>query len=134
MKRFRLGRPLRQEPMAIVHEADASDVVAFDERMADQTRWRAKASSPDSWTHGGRACARATLDAPRRRDHEDPGAVSMLVLSLLAGPLAAEAQQGGRVWRIGVLYLSARPYHEAFRDELRELGYVEGRNPVLEYR
>src|SRR5262247_4577855 len=53
---------------------------------------------------------------------------------LLAAPLAAEAQQAGKVWRIGVLLASDSPNVEAFRQELRKLGYVEGRNILIEYR
>jgi len=56
---------------------------------------------------------------------------------LLAGPLAAEAQQAAKVARIGYLApnLAASPHnHEAFRQGLRDLGYVEGRNLVIEYR
>ena len=54
---------------------------------------------------------------------------------LLAEPLAAEAQQAANVARIGWLGFgvrSARP--EDFLQGLRELGYVEGRNVVIEYR
>jgi putative ABC transport system substrate-binding protein len=56
---------------------------------------------------------------------------------LLAAPLAAEAQQAAKVARIGYLStnLAANPHtHEAFRQGLRDLGYVEGRNVVIEYR
>src|SRR5260370_22043588 len=56
---------------------------------------------------------------------------------LLAAPLAAEAQQAAKVPRIGFLALSraANPHvHEVFRQGLRDLGYVEGRNVVIEYR
>jgi putative ABC transport system substrate-binding protein len=56
---------------------------------------------------------------------------------LLAAPLAAEAQQAGKVPRIGWLAgnLTAAPHlTEAFRQGLRDLGYVEGRNVVIEYR
>ena len=58
--------------------------------------------------------------------------------ALLAAPLAAEAQQAAEFTRIG--YLFERPGHfpphllEAFRRGLRDLGYVEGRNLVIEYR
>ncbi len=62
----------------------------------------------------------------------------VLVLSLLAAPLAAEAQQAAKIARIGYLSaasLAASPHlHEAFRQGLRDLGYVEGRNVVIEYR
>ena len=57
-------------------------------------------------------------------------------LSLLAGPLAVEAQQGGRVPRIGALVAVAPgfPAIEGFRQGLRDLGYVEGGNIVVEYQ
>jgi len=56
---------------------------------------------------------------------------------LLAAPLAAEAQQADKVPRIGYLSpnLAAAPHlREAFLQGLRDLGYVEGRNIVIEYR
>ena len=60
-----------------------------------------------------------------------------LALVGLFSPLAAEAQQGAKVPRIGYLApnLAASPHlPEAFRQGLRDLGYVEGRNLVIEYR
>ena len=66
--------------------------------------------------------------------------LAMVSGSLLVAPLAAEAQQAGKVWRIGVLAGSppttpeaARPW-EALMLRLRELGYVEGQNLVVERR
>jgi ABC-type uncharacterized transport system substrate-binding protein len=56
---------------------------------------------------------------------------------LLAAPLAAEAQPVGKSARIGYLAnnLTANPHlREAFLQGLRDLGYVEGRNVVIEYR
>jgi len=56
---------------------------------------------------------------------------------LLAASLAAEALQAGTVARIGVLELGSELTsgpQEAFRQGLRELGYVQGQNIVLEYR
>ena len=57
---------------------------------------------------------------------------------LLAAPLVAGAQQAGRVHRIGYLtggLSTDRPHLiEAFRQGLRELGWVEGQNIVIEYR
>jgi putative ABC transport system substrate-binding protein len=63
--------------------------------------------------------------------------ISGITVSLLAAPLAAGAQQTGKVARIGYLHpnLAASPHlAEAFRDGLRDFGYVEGRNVVIEYR
>jgi putative ABC transport system substrate-binding protein len=64
-----------------------------------------------------------------------------LALSLLVAPLAAKAQQPTQVHRIGVLTPAFPPSEpnpplpvEAFRQGLRDLGYVEGHNLVVEYR
>ena len=53
---------------------------------------------------------------------------------LLAAPFAAEAQQAAKVARIGYLGAAAGPLREAFLQGLRDLGYVEGRNLLIEYR
>src|SRR5262245_33925035 len=56
---------------------------------------------------------------------------------VLTAPLAAEAQQAAKVAQIGYLStnLAANPHiQEAFRQGLRDLGYVEGSNVVIEYR
>jgi putative ABC transport system substrate-binding protein len=63
--------------------------------------------------------------------------IGTLASALLAAPLAAEAQQAAKVARIGYLGNSpaALPHlREAFLQGLRDLGYVEGRNLVIEYR
>src|SRR3989442_14654152 len=58
--------------------------------------------------------------------------------SLLPAPIVAEAQQAGKVYRIGYLGPSSAPavsrFIEAFRQGLRELGWVEGQSIVIEYR
>jgi putative ABC transport system substrate-binding protein len=57
--------------------------------------------------------------------------------ALLAAPLAAEAQPAGKVWRIGHLgyaYPTEARDVEVFRQRLRDLGYVEGKNLVIESR
>jgi putative tryptophan/tyrosine transport system substrate-binding protein len=67
------------------------------------------------------------------------GVLSILfVVALLAVAVVAEAQQPKKVARIG--FLAAVPHSantarfEAFRQGLRELGYVEGKNIVIEWR
>jgi ABC-type uncharacterized transport system substrate-binding protein len=61
-----------------------------------------------------------------------------LAFALIAAPLAAEAQQTGRVYRIGYLQTSTREEQlhmvKAFEDGLRDLGYRVGQNVVIEYR
>jgi putative ABC transport system substrate-binding protein len=60
------------------------------------------------------------------------------VAGLLSTPLIVEGQQTGKVWRIGFLSSlspSATTVRiDAFRLGLRELGYVEGQNLIIEYR
>ena len=59
------------------------------------------------------------------------------LVALGAAPLAAEAQQASRMARVGYLATSGTgsPHlREAFRQGLRDLGYVEGRSVVLEIR
>jgi putative ABC transport system substrate-binding protein len=62
--------------------------------------------------------------------------VSTVALSLLAAPLAAEAQPATRVPRIGFLQPGPRPatWVGGFRQGLREHGYVEGGNIEIDYR
>ena len=66
------------------------------------------------------------------------GRIVMLVLSLLAAPLTTDAQPPGKGYRIGMLEtIPTAPNAanlDAFRHGLRELGYVEGHNLVIEYR
>ncbi len=65
--------------------------------------------------------------------------IGSLAGGLLATSLAAEAQHAGKVPRIGVLLAGSRGDNtvqvvEPFRQALRGLGYVEGRNITIEYR
>jgi putative ABC transport system substrate-binding protein len=60
-----------------------------------------------------------------------------LTLGTLAAPLAAGAQQSGRVLRIGILanYRFGEPdLWAVFIRGLRDLGYVEGQNITIEWR
>jgi ABC-type uncharacterized transport system substrate-binding protein len=59
-----------------------------------------------------------------------------LALALLAVPLAGRAQQPGKVYRIGYLSPGSGPdlFVDVFRQALRDRGYVEGQNLVIEYR
>ena len=60
-----------------------------------------------------------------------------VMVGLLAAPLAVEAQQAVKVWKIAFLGSSlsaAPPFIQAFQQGLRELGYVEGQNIAIERR
>jgi len=70
--------------------------------------------------------------------HSTVGIVITLTLSLLTVPLAATAQQAEGTVTIGYLG-NASPALEAtlidaFREGLRQLGYVEGQNLVIQYQ
>jgi putative ABC transport system substrate-binding protein len=65
--------------------------------------------------------------------------VTMLALVILTVPLAAHAQPTTKVYRIGRLSAGPPPPRppaglKAFQQGLRDLGYVEGQNLVIEYR
>jgi len=62
----------------------------------------------------------------------------LLGVAAAAWPSALRAQQGGKIYRIGILEQIPAERNaanlDALRNGLRELGYVEGQNLVLEYR
>src|SRR5512134_3611778 len=63
-------------------------------------------------------------------------AISLLVLGVV--PCISDAQQPGKVWRVGMLETLSMASNaanlNAFLQGMRELGYVEGQNLVLDYR
>jgi putative ABC transport system substrate-binding protein len=65
-------------------------------------------------------------------------AVIALVAAAGVWPLAVRAQQAGKVYRIGILEAVPAARNsanlDALRKGLRDLGYVEGRNLIVEYR
>jgi putative ABC transport system substrate-binding protein len=73
------------------------------------------------------------------------GLIATVALSILASPPSAEAQQAGKVYRVGLVFTTApvsqmigpdpvHPLVRSFLDGLRALGYVQGRNLVFEPR
>ena len=64
--------------------------------------------------------------------------ISGITVGLVGAPLAAEAQPAGKVYRIGILEAIPAAQNAAnlaaLRKGLRDLGYVEGRNLIIEYR
>src|SRR5215468_5362994 len=63
--------------------------------------------------------------------------ITLLSGAAVGWPVAANAQQSAKIARIGYLGQNLAPNpeaREAFRQGLRDLGYVEGRNFVIEFR
>jgi putative ABC transport system substrate-binding protein len=60
----------------------------------------------------------------------------LLVLAFLSAPLAVQAQQSGRIYRIGVLTMPAgpSPRTQALQKGLADLGYEEGRSIGIEWK
>ena len=60
--------------------------------------------------------------------------------SALVAPFGSFAQQPGKIWRIGFLtlrhvdFVDSDVYYGPFRQGMRELGYIEGKNLVIEWR
>src|SRR5262249_21705115 len=71
---------------------------------------------------------RAEGDRMRRR------AFIALLGGAAAWPLAARAQEPGRIYRVGCLHASPRdaPHHLALFDELRRLGFIDGQNLMID--
>jgi putative ABC transport system substrate-binding protein len=67
----------------------------------------------------------------RRRD-----LLALIGVGAIGWPLSVEAQQAAKPARIGYLGVAGRdhPNPQAFLQGLRDLGYIEGRNLVIEYR
>jgi len=65
------------------------------------------------------------------------GLIATIAVGIFASPLAADAQEdkAGKVPRIGILHVGPPTTGlQALRQGLRDLGYIEGQNIVLEYR
>src|SRR5262245_66361640 len=84
-----------------------------------------------------RSCAIGKLDGST-----EPEGALMDRRTFLAGtgavlfftPLAAEGQQPGKAYRVGILVIANRRVYDPFVAELHKLGYIDGQNLVLEFR
>jgi len=65
-----------------------------------------------------------------------PGLLLALALVLFAAPMVAETQPTAKIYRIGYLSPEAasQGVSRPFRDALQDMGYIEGRNLVIESR
>jgi putative ABC transport system substrate-binding protein len=89
----------------------------------------------ESCTYGS---ARGALSNERPYRYRRRDFITLLGGAAVGWPVAAHAQSPSKVWRIGMLETTSIALNvanfEAFRRALRELGYVEGRNVIIEYR
>jgi putative tryptophan/tyrosine transport system substrate-binding protein len=60
--------------------------------------------------------------------------ISVLGGAMVAWPVAARAQQSGKMWRIGFIAHEHQRGYDALFEGLRELGYAEGQNIIIERR
>src|SRR5262245_54687924 len=81
------------------------------------------------------------LEKTRRERIHPLTLTALLAVTILLSPLclSAEAQQAGKVPRVGILSpgssaVPALALHDSFRRGLRELGYIEGKNIFIEIR
>ena len=81
---------------------------------------------------------RVTSGSRQRKDMKKKLTVLTLCAMLFALCVSAEAQQTGKIFRIGFLDTSTASGSavllEAFRQELSKLGWIEGKNITIEYR
>lgn len=63
--------------------------------------------------------------------------IAVALVSSLAAPLAGDAQQAAKVWRIGMFHVGldhVPPSVATFREGLRALGYEDGKDVLLDWR
>ena len=65
----------------------------------------------------------------RRRDF-----ITVFGGGVIGWPLAARAQQSGKIWRIGFIAHRYEEFYDPLFQGLRELGYIEGQNLIVERR
>jgi len=60
--------------------------------------------------------------------------ITLLGGAAAAWPLAGHAQQPGKTWRMGFIAHGHERFYDALFEGLRELGYTEGQNLIVERR
>jgi hypothetical protein len=129
--------PQLDDPAVAACASRPGDRVACSTNAANSSAQHSSARLPPAILHRGahaadRARGRSRFPVMNRRTF-----LRGLTLGTLPAPFAAEGQPGPALPRIGVLTLSvafSTPTFQAFRQGLRDQGYVEGQNIALELR
>ena len=129
------------------HLAGAIGCANPDQRHLWEARWRHRLTARPQPLQRRANERHPTLDPPRHSPYFPVMNRRQFLLTTLAGllaaPLAAQAQPASRTARVGFITPSARlsfasgerrVYREAFTGQLRELGWTEGQNLVIESR
>src|SRR5262249_42021100 len=120
-------------------------------RPAHRTAHQVRAGDQPQDRQGARPhdpAVAAAARGPGNRIVNRRGFLGAMVGGLFAAPLAADAQQAAKVWRIGYLDPGKAPVgwsqhgpgpagaivDRPFTQGMKDLGYVEGRDFVIEYR
>ena len=74
------------------------------------------------------------MTIPRASTSKALFALYALLFAALVGTTGTDAQQPGKVYRVGVLFPQGWARFDEFRQALRDLGYVDGQNLILEPR
>src|SRR5262249_44268335 len=106
-------------------------------RAADQVRSGDQSQDcPRAWSRPAAAACRAGRRGDRMKWREL--ILAFGAAAVMLAPLPLSAQSSSKVWRIGVLETTSMalnaPNFVAFRQSLRDRGYVEGQNLAIEYR
>ena len=84
------------------------------------------------------ACRTAPMDSTCLPEMPRRAFLATVTGGVLAAPLVAQAQQAGKVWKLGYLDQGAaarsKPYVDGLKQGLHDLGWVEGRNILIEVR
>jgi len=119
-------------------EARVRDVLASHPPGTNQTYCLEHLAAAVKILPGHLADLAAFVRSLRERVVDRRRVLAIIAGGLLAAPLAAEAQQAGKVYRIGMLETRSTILNmaniDAFRQGLLELGYKEGQNLEIVYR
>src|SRR5262249_47673634 len=99
-----------------------------------KTLFRIRFFGPQSDNRKSKTCTEPRRSIQNRKS----AGILAVVLTIALGGAVAQAQQAGKVFRMGFLDVSTASGSavllDAFRQELSKLGWIEGKNIAIEYR